>query len=135
MIYFYRARGTNLYKIGYTKREASERLKEWQVGCPHKLDLVGTIQGTRSDEKKLHARLRRLGCWKSDAAGSEWFTLSEDKVEQILGHASESPVDPILDFALQVGEDIVSKQINNLSRRKGLNGVVGSIAKTFWKNR
>ncbi|MEB3311904.1 MAG: GIY-YIG nuclease family protein [Snowella sp.] len=135
MIYFYQARGTNLYKIGYTKREASERLKEWQAGCPYKLDLVGTIQGTRSDEKKLHDRLRRQGYWKSDAAGREWFALSKETVEQLLGHTLASPVDPVLDFVLQVGEDVVSKQINNLSRRKGLHGVVGSVAKTFWKNR
>ena len=135
MIYFYRAKGTNLYKIGYTKRDASDRLKEWQAGCPHELDLVGTIQGTRSDEKKLHDRLRRQGYWKSDAAGKEWFVLSEETVEQLLGHAPTSPIDPVLDFALQVGEDVLSKQITNLSRRKGLNGVVGSIAKTLWKNR
>lgn len=134
MIYIYRARGTNLYKIGYTKREASDRLKEWQAGCPHTLDLVGTKKGSIADEKELHGQLRRLGYWKSDAAGQEWFNLPEEKVEQILGHKPNSPTDPVVDFALKVGEDIAKKQLNNLSRRKGLPGVVGSIAKTFWKN-
>ena len=135
MIYIYRARGTNLYKIGYTSRQASDRLKEWQAGCPYKLDLVGTLDGTRSDEQNLHSRLRRLGHWKSDAAGQEWFSLSEEKIEQILGRKPNDPTDPVVDFALQVGEDIVKKQLNNLSRRKGLPGVAGSIAKAFWKNR
>ena len=74
MIYFCRAKGTNLYKIGYTKRDASERLKEWQAGCPHKLDLVGTIQGTRSDEKKLHDRIPPVGF----ALLSPQTTLLED---------------------------------------------------------
>jgi hypothetical protein len=133
MIYIYRARGTNLYKIGYTKREASDRLKEWQAGCPHKLDLVGTKKGSITDEKELHRQLRRLGYWKSNAAGQEWFELSEDKVEQILGYKPSPPTDQVLDFALQITEDIVNKQLNNLSRRKGLPGVAGSIAKTFFK--
>ncbi|MBJ7898966.1 MAG: hypothetical protein GC158_03345 [Cyanobacteria bacterium RI_101] len=135
MIYIYRARGTNLHKIGYTKREASDRLKEWQAGCPYKLDLVGIKEGSINDEKELHTHLRRLGYWKSDAAGQEWFTLTEEKVEQILGRKPESPVDPVLSLAIKVGEDVVNKQINNLSRRKGLPGVAGSIAKTFWRNR
>lgn len=134
MIYVYRARGTNLYKIGYTARKASERLKEWQAGCPYTLDLVGTTEGTLSDEKNLHSRLRRLGYWKSDAAGQEWFLLPEEKVEQILGHKPSYPQDSMLDFALQVGESIAKKQISNLSRRKGLPGVAGSIAKSLWKN-
>jgi len=43
MIYIYRARGTDLYKIGYTSRQASDRVQEWQAGCPHKLDLVGKL--------------------------------------------------------------------------------------------
>lgn len=134
MIYIYRARGTDLYKIGYTKREASDRLKEWQAGCPHTLDLVGTKTGSITDEKELHGQLRRLGYWKSDAAGQEWFNLPEEKVEQILGYKPNSPTDPVVNFALKVGEDIAKKQLNNLSRRKGLTGVAGSIAKTFWKN-
>ena len=133
MIYVYRAKGTDLYKIGYTSRKASDRVKEWQAGCPYELFLVGTIEGTLAEEKALHSRLRRLGCWKSDAAGQEWFELSSDKVEKILGHKPNDPLDPVLDFALQVGEDVLKKNIKKLSRRKGLPGVAGSNANALLK--
>ncbi len=135
MIYVYRARGTDLYKIGYTARSAEDRVKEWQAGCPYPLDLIGTIKGTLTQEKRLHGQLKRQGKWKSEAAGVEWFVLNDEDVEQILGGAPRSQAEPVAGFAMEVAEDLARTRINALSRRSGCMGIFGTMVKVFLRRR
>lgn len=71
MIYILRTDGSSetFYKIGYTKREMSKRIRALQTGCPYKLELVKTMQGSQDKEKEYHAILRQsriLGEWYRD---------------------------------------------------------------------
>lgn len=71
MIYVLRTDGSSetYFKVGYTKREMSKRLKALQTGCPYRLELVKTMQGTHAKEMELHKQLytsRIHGEWYKD---------------------------------------------------------------------
>ena len=75
MIYFIRAKDTNLVKIG-TAQSCELRLRELQTGSPIPLTLELTIAGNRNTETAIHAALsekRRDG---------EWYELDEKEVAQ-----------------------------------------------------
>ena len=136
MIYIYHARGTDLYKIGYTsRRNAARRRQEWETGCPYPLDLVGTLEGDRDDEARLHRRLKRKGKWQSEAVGQEWFKLTEADVTDILDGHAEPISDVVLDAAVDLGERAMRRKLNNVSRRKGLQGLAGKALKWWLKKR
>jgi hypothetical protein len=69
MIYILRtdSGSETFYKIGYTKKEISKRIKSLQTGCPYKLELVRIFQGTQEKEKEIHSIL------KSSRFHGEWF--------------------------------------------------------------
>jgi hypothetical protein len=69
MIYVIEAdiKGEKMYKIGYTKTSAKERLKQLQTACPVKLSLVKTLPGNLYDEARVHSY---LACIRSHG---EWF--------------------------------------------------------------
>lgn len=74
MIYFLRANGLDMVKIGYTRDEDSfqTRLQALQTGVPWKLELLRIIEGEQALEGVLHrffADRRHHG---------EWFTYSPD---------------------------------------------------------
>ena len=136
MIYIYHAEGTDLYKVGYTSRkDADRRRKEWETGCPFPLELVGTTEGDRGDEARVHRRLKRAGKWMEEAAGQEWFRLSPEDIEQILGHRPTPVEDTLLDSAQELGEGYIKRKLNNISRRKGAQGLAGKALKWLWKKR
>lgn len=56
-------------KIGFTNT-LTTRLPALQTGCPFELSLIGVINGTMSEEKKLHNKFREFHL------RDEWFTLS-----------------------------------------------------------
>lgn len=91
MIYAIRAVGTDYIKFGYsTKGDAAERAAEMQTGCPFELLPVAWCQGDRSDEHRIHMRLRLAGAH----ARGEWFVScpETDKVLwEIRERAAESP--------------------------------------------
>lgn len=74
MIYFMRAAGTDMVKIGYTKDEASlgRRLKTLQTGHPWLLEIVRTIDGAQWAEGWLHE------VFKADHHRGEWFTWNPE---------------------------------------------------------
>lgn len=70
MIYFVQADGTDLVKIGFTRSDPLKRVGELQTGCPHRLTLLATIQGSEQDEASWHRD------FASDRATGEWFKMS-----------------------------------------------------------
>lgn len=74
-IYFARARGTDLVKVGFTTGDIAGRLKSLQTGCPYELLLEAYAPGAMDDERGLHDAFapRRVHL--------EWFRLSAEEVE------------------------------------------------------
>jgi hypothetical protein len=76
MIYFIRAQGTNLIKIGCTE-SLNGRMSNMQVACPHKLILIKTIDGSYNLEQTFHTR------FSEDHIRGEWFNWSP-KLQQVI---------------------------------------------------
>jgi len=74
-VYIAHAKGTDLYKIGYTSRHVEERISGLQTGCPHELELLKAYKGSIRDEKEVHMML--TGCW----VRGEWFKLPRKTIE------------------------------------------------------
>ena len=77
-VYFIRAQGTNLIKIGRTT-SLQDRLNTLQTGCPHQLELIIAVAhpDSPSIEKRLHQKFERYG------TTGEWFALSEDIIRSL----------------------------------------------------
>lgn len=73
--------GINI-KIGFTKLKIENRLKQLQTGSVHKLMILGYINGTMEDEKKLHQMFAQ---YKVRYNG-EWFNPSPELIEYINKH-------------------------------------------------
>lgn len=71
MIYILRMKGTNFYKVGFTKQSVKDRVKSIQVGCPRELTAVLIFRGGRSRERAIH---QHLAPYVTDG-GKEWFDL------------------------------------------------------------
>lgn len=66
-----------IYKIGYTKREVSQRINELKTGNPYEFDIVEVYQAENygsAIEGKLHRTFR------SKKINGEWFELDEDDI-------------------------------------------------------
>lgn len=69
-------------KIGFTSCLVGMRIASMQTGCPWPIKLLGTTDGTRTDEADLHAELA------DDRMSGEWFAASLrvlDAVERAIG--------------------------------------------------
>lgn len=66
-VYFIRNKASGSVKVGWTKGPVKRRLSQLQVGCDGELEVVGEIEGSERDEKKLHERFEAL--W----IRGEWF--------------------------------------------------------------
>lgn len=75
MIYFIEAVGSDCIKIGFTDKPLEGRLALLQTGNPLPLRVLGTMPGTKHDEKKYHRWFR-----KSHFRG-EWHTASQDLLD------------------------------------------------------
>jgi hypothetical protein len=79
-VYLANQEGTNLYKIGVTKKEPTVRLKELQTGNASLLQLVESYPtkfGFKL-ESAMHAHYRLK------QVNSEWFELTADDVDCFL---------------------------------------------------
>jgi len=68
--------GQKLYKIGYTRREVTLRIKELKTGNAGNFDVIDIFKtkwGTKI-EKILHDR------FKSVKVNGEWFILNEEQI-------------------------------------------------------
>lgn len=80
VVYFIRAKGTNLFKIGQTVRSAETRLKDFQTGCPYKLEVYEKIYTDRplELEKAIHRKLVNYH------QHGEWFDVPIAVVKSLL---------------------------------------------------
>lgn len=69
-IYFLLAPASNRVKIGFAV-DPRRRLKAIMTGCPEPAELIGTMQGTRADERALHKRFKHL------RVTGEWFRFDQ----------------------------------------------------------
>lgn len=74
MIYFVRAKGTELVKIGFTESGCKKRLRGLSTGSPMELLLEAEIDGCEIKERFLHSQ-----CIGNHEHG-EWFRLSPEAV-------------------------------------------------------
>lgn len=73
IIYVIQATGTDYFKVGYTS-DIDKRLQTLQIGCPHKLKIIATLDAgeyTETTEKFIHTLLRPY------RVRGEWFQLIE----------------------------------------------------------
>lgn len=66
-VYFAQAGEGGPVKIGFTQSDVARRLAGLQTGCPHPMKLLASVPGGPSDERGLHAKLRR------HRVSGEWF--------------------------------------------------------------
>lgn len=88
MIYFAHAEGTDLVKIGFTAGDPAKRVGELQTGCPHKLVLLASIEGSEQDEAKWHRD------FAADRLNGEWFRLSVPLLLAVLTSLLKRPSAP-----------------------------------------
>jgi hypothetical protein len=102
-IYFARERGHNLIKIGWAKVDPVKRVISLQTGCPHKLEIIATREGSLADEEALHRKHATLN------HRSEWFAMGPEIAVDIVmsspAFAILAGLEPrILDLARTLGE-------------------------------
>lgn len=69
-IYFVRAVGIDMVKIGFTDGHPKMRMGDLQVGSPIRLESVGFIEGTTDDEQAIHRT------FAEHRSHGEWFHMS-----------------------------------------------------------
>lgn len=84
-IYLAKQQGTELYKIGVTKKDPLLRLKQLQTGNPTPLQLVESFE-TKFDYK-LEAALHKY--FMTENVQDEWFELSEEMVADFLNQCNK----------------------------------------------
>lgn len=70
--------GRRLYKIGYTRREVSKRIKELKTGNGHDIYLVDSFQSEWGTKIEAMLKKRYSNCNVS----GEWFNLSESEISE-----------------------------------------------------
>jgi hypothetical protein len=107
--YFVQAEDGGNIKIGYTSRDPVCRLAGLQTGSPHKLILVGIIEG--NVESELHRKFAHL------RSHNEWFKNDKELVNYIERHCN---VKNIVNIANQnvgnVSKVVKPKQIVKINR-------------------
>jgi len=73
-VYFLRAQGTGLVKIGYSQ-DIRKRMATASVWCPHQLELIAVIPGGRKRESAIHSHLI------SSRVIGEWFRETPELIE------------------------------------------------------
>lgn len=79
-VYVINAVGTDLYKIGLTRRPLTERIAQLQTACPYDLELAFAIKAKRADS--LEREIQRF-CAPWHRRG-EWYELPHDFLGEIL---------------------------------------------------
>lgn len=76
-VYFIRCGG--YVKIGYTRGAVEDRMNEFALGNPFKLDVLAIVRGPSSMEQSIHILLNR---WHK---GREWFVM-RDAVKEVVDY-------------------------------------------------
>lgn len=76
-VYFF-TNGKNI-KIGYTKGDIYNRLKQLNTGSDYQLYALGYITGTKATEKELHTKFANLRL----RVNGEWFASDQSLIDYI----------------------------------------------------
>lgn len=76
-VYFLEARESSRIKIGFATN-LERRISALQTGSPERLIVLGTIPGTRADERNLHKRFSKY------RLSGEWFRNAQPLLRYIL---------------------------------------------------
>lgn len=90
--YLIRAGNTNFYKIGYTKKDPTKRLKELQTGNAEALELVFNLNNEWGKilEQTLHRSFKTRRCKiESSHIGeeetyTEWFEFEPEFISEVI---------------------------------------------------
>ena len=77
MIYFIQAGRKGPVKIGYTKNNIRDRLKNLQAATAEKLHLIGVLPGEVRNEKELHVKFKDLNIH------GEWYKPETELIQYI----------------------------------------------------
>lgn len=69
-----------VYKIGFTRVNPENRLKQLSTGNPHKMEIIKVFE--TKFNTKLESNLHRR--FKSKRTNKEWFMLSDEDVENFI---------------------------------------------------
>lgn len=66
---------TGYYKIGKTKQDLSERLRDLQTGNPHKLEyfVTGKVWNIDAAERAVHAAATKRRFKVNEGGGTQWY--------------------------------------------------------------
>lgn len=100
MVYFIKAEETPYIKIGFTENLYA-RISDLQIGCPYKLKVVRTIEGSYREEKLLHT------LFAAYHKSNEWFEITEEMVMDLDK------------FADTYGNEHIWEKLENLFKEEG----------------
>ncbi len=86
----YVAEMNGLFKIGWSNSPV-QRIRGIQASLPYRVTLVGTIEGSQSDERLWHK------LFEAKRVGGEWFRLDPADLVAILGADDMDQTDPRAD--------------------------------------
>jgi len=79
-VYLFNIKGTDLYKIGITRKKPIDRLKSLQTGNPHKLLFIESYESENFNriETIMHRQLKHMKYQREDFEDliGEWFILT-----------------------------------------------------------
>lgn len=78
-VYLIKISNQDYYKIGFTKKNPSKRLKELQTGSPFKLELISSFKssGARVLENILHKKFQDKSQTLTHGVKGEWFHFED----------------------------------------------------------
>lgn len=123
MVYLINAVDTNLYKVGYTNKDVNFRMKALQTGCPYKLKLIHSVNGSVHHEKKIHE------FWDHLRTNGEWFEFKTEFVlEKIRSQMDSINVEQENNFELIKHKEYIlemfSSKGKDFIREKGITNLL-----------
>lgn len=94
-VYFVHAKGTDFYKIGFTRRSIKYRLEEIATHTPYGLECLLYAPGTGLDESTLHQSL------KAYRLHNEWFEIRQADFRHLLAARYGITTDAEIEAAIE----------------------------------
>jgi hypothetical protein len=78
--------GRRLYKIGYTRRDVSKRIKELKTGNGSEMYVIDSFKSKWGT--KIESQLHRI--FKNKKVNGEWFDLTDEDVKSFMDKCKSS---------------------------------------------
>lgn len=105
IVYIIKIESDNKYKIGYTKKKLSERIKNLQTGSPD--NIIAISEFKTKYPTKLEKYLHRY--YSDQRLEGEWFCLEESDIVKIKKQCLD--FESNMDFLIESGNPFVLKKI------------------------